>query len=57
MSEITPKVTKEEYLRAVAEGIRCGIMDIATNGTDMPSADFYEAVRRGVKEGTEEAHR
>jgi hypothetical protein len=76
---MTPIFTKQEYLEAVSEGIRRGIVDlvldandapvtaaffqaihagvaeavwkVATNGTQMPSADFYDSIKEGTENG------
>jgi hypothetical protein len=43
--------------RALMEAIRGGVHDaiwhVATNATGMPSADFYDSVKDGVKEAME----
>jgi hypothetical protein len=34
---------------AISEGVRRAIWQIATNGTQMPCADFYASITEGVE--------
>ena len=43
-------ITKEEYLRAVQDGVAQAIWQVATNATTMPCADFYAHIKDGVSE-------
>ena len=45
-----PKITKDELLESIAQGVRMAVFDVATNATSMPSADFYEAIRQGTQD-------
>ena len=42
-----------EVLEAISEGVRRGMWQMITSGTDMPCADFFDFMRKGVKEGIE----
>lgn len=45
-----PKITKDELLESIAQGVRMAVFDVATNATSMPSSDFYEAIRQGTQD-------
>jgi hypothetical protein len=51
----TPTLTKRELQDAIAEGVYRAFWDMITNATTMPCADFYKAVRNGVKEAMSSA--
>jgi len=53
MNEIIDTLEPEKVYEAITEGVRQGIMSIVHSGTDMPSADFYDHVKLGVKEAVE----
>lgn len=42
------KLSNKDMMTAVSDGVRAAVWDIATNATDMPCADFYEAIKGGV---------
>lgn len=42
-------ITKQEYIEAIKEGVARGIFRIASNATDMPCADFYDSIKKGVE--------
>lgn len=44
---------RDDLFRAITEGVRQAIWQIATNNTDAPCADFYAAILGGVREGIE----
>lgn len=48
-----PKIPKADVLSAMTEGVKSAIWDVASNSTDMPCNDFYEAIKAGVKSGVE----
>lgn len=43
-----PTVSKEELLGAIREGVHDAVWQMINNGTSMPCADFYDAVKEGV---------
>jgi len=47
---VIPKVTKDELLEAIHEGVKSAIWDVATNASDMPCSDFYSAIKNGVED-------
>jgi hypothetical protein len=49
----TPKVSKEEFLAAIREGVRDAMWDMMTNATIAPCHDFYDSIREGVREAIE----
>jgi hypothetical protein len=44
-------VSASDFCRALTEGAAQAIWRVATNATDMPSSDFYDAIQRGTAEG------
>jgi hypothetical protein len=50
---MTPKITKEEYLRAISEGFALGLCKLVYSGTDMPANDFFDFLQKGVADGIE----
>jgi hypothetical protein len=52
-----PRVSKEELLGAIRDGVHDAIWHMITNATDMPCHDFYDTVKDGVAEGIERAQR
>jgi hypothetical protein len=47
------KLTRDDMMEAVSEGIRRGIWDVATNqnpGVDVPNELLFDAVRQGVRD-------
>ena len=42
------KLSRADMMESVRQGVADAIWRIATNGTDMPSADFYDAIKEGV---------
>jgi hypothetical protein len=44
------QLSKDRLYEAIREGVGDAIFRIATNNTDMPCADFYEAIKQGVAE-------
>lgn len=54
LESLMPYANKEDFLEAVFMGVRCGIMDIATNATDMPCHDFYDSIKDGVTKAMSE---
>jgi hypothetical protein len=53
---MTPKVSKEEFLEAIREGVREALWDVMTNATSAPCHDFYESIREGVREAIEKSN-
>jgi hypothetical protein len=47
------RLTEQQLMEAITEGIRLGFMDMVRNGTDAPCSDFYAAVQDGIKKGME----
>ena len=45
------RLTEQQLMEAITEGIRLGFMDMVRNGTDAPCADFYAAVQDGIEKG------
>lgn len=41
--------------RAISDGVHSAMWRMITNATQMPCADFYEAVTNGIAKGIEEA--
>jgi hypothetical protein len=52
-----PAVTKEEFLRAVRDGVHDAMWQMMTNATSMPCHDFFDHVREGVENAIYEASR
>jgi hypothetical protein len=50
----TPTVTKEEFLAAIRDGVHSAMWRMITNATDMPSADFFDAIKAGAKEAIDD---
>ncbi len=50
-----PKVSKQELLAAIREGVHDAIWGMITNATMAPCADFFAAVEDGVATGIEKA--
>ena len=48
---INIRLTEQQLMEAITEGIRLGFMDMVRNGTDAPCADFYAAVQDGIEKG------
>jgi hypothetical protein len=46
-----PKVTKEELLNAIHQGVEDAMGQMITNATDCPCEDFFDSVRKGVSDG------
>lgn len=44
----TNKLSTEQMMDAISNGVRQAIWDVMTNNTDMPCADFYDAIKNGV---------
>jgi len=47
------KLSRDDMMEAVSEGIRRGIWDVATNQdprTDLPNELLFDAVRQGVRD-------
>ena len=57
MSDVTKRLTKEELMLAISRGVSDAIWRIATNATDMPCTDFYEAIRYGTSEAVSKMSR
>lgn len=36
---------------AIRDGVAAGIWRVATNATDAPTADFFDSVKEGVRDG------
>jgi hypothetical protein len=54
---MTPKITKEEYLESVGEGVRRAMLTIS--GYDHLSGVtdyFFEMIKEGTREGIESIH-
>jgi hypothetical protein len=45
-----PRVSPDEFLQAIREGVHDAFWEMITNATGMPCHDFYDAVQQGVKE-------
>jgi hypothetical protein len=45
----------DRFYHAVREGVADAMWRMITNATDMPCADFFEMVRKGVAEGFKRA--
>lgn len=41
---------QDKFYEAVAEGVRRAVWQIATSATDMPCADFFDAIRKGMED-------
>ncbi len=52
-----PKISKQELLEAISEGVYHAIWQMITNDTSAPCADFFETVKQGVAQGIEAAAR
>ena len=46
-------IIREPFFKAIRQGTQDSIWQIATNATSAPCADFYDMIKQGVKEGTE----
>jgi hypothetical protein len=44
---------QDRLFEAIRMGVADGIFRIATNGSDMPTADFFEAIEKGVRVAVE----
>jgi len=44
------RLTEEQIMDAISEGVRRAIWGIATNATGMPCHDFYAHIKDGVRE-------
>ncbi len=49
----TGSIRTEQFMEQIRQGTFDAVWAIATNATDAPCADFYEFLKRGVKEGIE----
>ena len=45
---------KAKVYEAIREGVADGIFRIATNASDMPTHDFFDAVEKGIKDAIKE---
>ena len=45
-----PKLNPDKIYEAIRQGIQDGFYQMVRSGTDMPSADFYEFIKKGVYE-------
>lgn len=48
-------LSRKDMMEAVSEGVRRAVWQMITNATDMPCADFFDAVKEGVAEGIKSA--
>ena len=44
-----PKLTKAEFIEAIAAGVSDGIYRIVRSASDMPGHDFLDEIKAGVK--------
>lgn len=44
-------VTAKDVFDAIREGVAHAIWRVATNATDMPTADFFDSVKEGMRDG------
>ena len=49
------ELSREDMMLAVQRGVADGIFRIATNASDMPCADFFEAIKQGAEAGMAQA--
>ena len=52
--KLPPGVTTEQFLEAVRQGVHDAVWQMICQGTNAPCADFYDAIKEGIKKGTEE---
>jgi len=45
------EVTAEQFLEAVRQGVSDAIWRMICQGTNAPCADFYDAIKEGIKDG------
>ena len=50
-----PQMCKQELFDAIRAGVHDAIWRMITNATDMPCADFYEMIQKGVEKGIGDA--
>jgi len=55
VSQMLPDMGDGRLQRAITNGIENAMWRMMTNATQMPCADFYEAVTNGIAKGIEEA--
>lgn len=55
VTQALPDMDGVRLYRAISDGIENAMWRMITNATQMPCADFYEAVTNGIAKGIEEA--
>jgi len=48
-------LTTEQVMKAISIGVERAIYDVARNATDMPCSDFYESIKKVIKEAIKES--
>lgn len=51
--ELTQNMNSLQFQEAIKEGVQSAIWQVATNATDMPCADFYDSIQKGVEKAME----
>jgi hypothetical protein len=49
----TPKITKQEFLDAISEGVHRAMWQMMTNATSVPCHDFFDSIEDGVRKAIE----
>lgn len=50
------QISKDEFLRAVSEGVENAIWSMITNATTCPCTDFYETIQKAAENAFSKLH-